>query len=92
LKRGGEYKVSFDTAAALTFEPRTDILDVDEALTRLAAMYPRKPQVIEMLFFGGLTYQEAAGALGISEATLHRELKIAKAWLYRDLKRETHDT
>jgi len=38
-----------------------------------------------MLFFGGLTYEETAAALGISEATVHRDLKMAKAWLHRDL-------
>jgi len=57
----------------------------DEALERLAANDPRKSQVIELLFFGGLTYEESAAALDISEATLHRELKMAKAWLHREL-------
>jgi RNA polymerase sigma factor (sigma-70 family) len=58
---------------------------VDESLNRLAAHDPRKSQVIELLFFGGLTYEEAAEALGISAATVHRELRMAKAWLHRDL-------
>jgi DNA-directed RNA polymerase specialized sigma subunit len=45
----------------------------------------RKAQVIELIFFGGLTYEECAAALAISPVTLYRELKMAKAWLHREL-------
>jgi RNA polymerase sigma factor (sigma-70 family) len=58
---------------------------LDEALQRLAAHDQRKTEIIELLFFGGLTYDEAAAALGISPATVHRELVMAKAWLHREL-------
>ena len=61
------------------------VLDLDEALQRLAALDPRKSEIIQMLFFGGLTYDEVAAALDISPVTVHRELKLAKAWLYREL-------
>jgi len=54
-------------------------------LQRLAAQDSRKSELVELLFFGGLTYDEAAAALKISPATVHRELTLAKAWLYRDL-------
>jgi DNA-directed RNA polymerase specialized sigma24 family protein len=54
-------------------------------MERLAAQDARKSQIIELLFFGGLTYDESAAALSISPATLHRELKLAKAWLHREL-------
>jgi RNA polymerase sigma factor (sigma-70 family) len=54
-------------------------------MKRLAMHDPRKSEVVELLFFGGLTYDETAQVLGISAATVHRELKMAKAWLQRDL-------
>jgi RNA polymerase sigma-70 factor, ECF subfamily len=68
--------------------PQSDkgIVELDEALQRLAGQDPRKSELIELLFFGGLTYEEAAAALKISPATVHRELTLAKAWLYRELK------
>lgn len=92
LKRGGGvHKVSLETAAVLTPQPQPGLLDVDEALTRLAALDQRKADVVELVYFGGLTYREAAEALSISERTLHRELMLAKAWLYRELKGQTHD-
>jgi RNA polymerase sigma factor (sigma-70 family) len=62
-----------------------DLIELDQAMERLAANDPRKSQIIELLFFGGLTYDESAAALNISPATLHRELKLAKAWLHREL-------
>ncbi|SPF38479.1 Sigma factor, ECF-like family protein (fragment) [Candidatus Sulfopaludibacter sp. SbA4] len=82
-KRGGAEKVSLDEAIMVGEETSLDLIDLDEALQRLAANDPRKSQVIELPFFGGLTYEESAAALNISEATLHRELKMAKAWLHR---------
>jgi RNA polymerase sigma factor (TIGR02999 family) len=82
---GGAEKVSLDEAIMVGEETSVDLLALDEAMQRLAANDPRKSQVIELLFFGGLTYEESAAALDISEATLHRELKMAKAWLHREL-------
>jgi len=85
-KRGGEYeKVPLDSAFELGAPSTSNLLEVNEALTRLSAMDARKGTIIELLVFGGLTYDEAAEALGISAATLHRELKLAKAWLHREL-------
>ncbi len=63
----------------------TQMEALDEALTRLEAAQPRKCRVIEMIYFGGLTYEEAASALGVSELTIHRDLKFAKAWLQAEL-------
>ena len=60
-------------------------LTFDEALSRLAELDKRKADVIEFLFFGGLTYDEVAAALNISPATVHRELRMAKAWLHKEL-------
>ena len=61
------------------------VLELDEALQRLAVIDARKSEIIQLLFFGGMTYDEAAAALDISPATVHRELKLAKAWLHREL-------
>jgi RNA polymerase sigma-70 factor (ECF subfamily) len=61
------------------------LLDLDQALEKLEQHDKRKSQVIELLFFGGLTYDECAAALAISTVTLFRELRMAKAWLYREL-------
>ncbi len=82
---GGAERITFDDAVLIGPETPAGILDVDEALKRLAAHDERKSQIIELLFFGGLTYDEAAAALQISPATVHRELKMAKAWLSREL-------
>jgi RNA polymerase sigma factor (TIGR02999 family) len=64
-------------------DPRQDaaMMEIDEALTRLAQQDERKARLIELLYFGGLKYEEAAQALDISEVTVHRDLKMAKAWL-----------
>jgi RNA polymerase sigma factor (TIGR02999 family) len=85
-KRGsGAAKVSLDEAILVGEDNALDLVALDEALDRLAVLDPRKSQIIELLFFGGLTVEESAAALNISPATLHRELKMAKAWLYREL-------
>jgi RNA polymerase sigma factor (TIGR02999 family) len=85
-KRGeGLEHIAFDEAIMVSSKPSQDLSALDDSLNRLAAHDPRKSQVVELLFFGGLTYEEAAAALGISAATVHRELRMAKAWLHRDL-------
>ena len=61
------------------------IIELDLALQRLAQQDARKSEIIELLCFGGLTYDETAAALKISPATVHRELKLAKAFLHREL-------
>lgn len=66
-------------------EPSAELLELDQALDKLATHDSRKSEIIELLFFGGLTYDESAAALNISPATLHRDLKMAKAWLHREL-------
>lgn len=85
-KRGGEFqKVPLDEAVLIGPGGDKGIIELDDALKRLAAQDQRKSELIELLFFGGLTYDEAAAALNISPATVHRELTLAKAWLYREL-------
>jgi len=84
-KRGaGLEKITLDEAVVVG--PSTSgILELNDALERLAAQDRRKSEVVELVFFGGLTYEETAAALGISTATVHRELRLAKAWLHREL-------
>jgi len=66
-------------------EPTADLLAVDGALQLLAADDPRKAQVVELRFFGGLSVEETAEALGISVRTVHTDWALARAWLYRTL-------
>jgi len=85
-KRGGGVEtISLDEAVMVGPQTTGGIVALDAALQRLAALDQRKSEIIELLCFGGLTYDEAAEALKISPATVHRELKMAKAWLHREL-------
>ncbi len=85
-KRGsGAEKISLDDAILIGPQAPANILELDDALRRLTAQDERKGKIVEMLFFGGLTYDETAAALDISPATVHRELTMAKAWLHREL-------
>ena len=85
-KRGGEFeKIPLDDAIMVGPQADRGIIELDDALKLLAEQDQRKSELIELLFFGGLTYDEAAEALKISPATVHRELTLAKAWLYREL-------
>jgi RNA polymerase sigma factor (TIGR02999 family) len=82
---GGAEKVELDEAILVGPQSGSGIIELDLALQRLAAHDPRKSEIIELLCFGGLTYDETAAALKISPATVHRELKMAKAFLHREL-------
>jgi RNA polymerase sigma factor (TIGR02999 family) len=85
-KRGdGVQRLTLDEAILVSPEAPSGIVELDEALSRLALQDQRKSDVIELIFFGGLTYDEVAAALHISTATVHRELRMAKAWLHREL-------
>jgi RNA polymerase sigma factor (TIGR02999 family) len=83
---GGQAKMALDEAIVIGGEISPGIIELDEALQNLAIHDARKSDIVEMLFFGGMTYDETAVALGISPATVHRELRMAKAWIRRDLK------
>lgn len=88
-KRGGDARqVSLEDAVSFAPERSPDLLALDDALNGLAAIDPRKCKVIELRFFGGLDVEETARALNISSATVGRELRVAKAWLYREMKKE----
>jgi RNA polymerase sigma factor (TIGR02999 family) len=87
-KRGGGAEViPFDEAIVVGPDSTAGLLELDTALERLAAQDHRKSEIVELLCFGGLTYDETAAALKISPATVHREIKLAKAWLHRELAR-----
>ncbi len=86
VKRGGgALRVSLDEAASFTEGLDTDLVALDEALNALAEVDPRKGQVVEMRFFGGLSVAEVAEVLKVSEETVIRDWRLAKLWLLRDL-------
>ena len=88
-KRGGELqRVEFEHALLVTPDSGSRILEIDDSLRRLEAVDERKARLIELIYFGGLTYEETAEVLSVSEATVHRDLKLARAWLYRDLSQQ----
>lgn len=82
---GGAARLAMDEAMQIGAEPDDSILEVHEALERLEMLDPRKARIVEMIFFGGLEQDMAAEALSISSATLRRELRLAKAWLFNEL-------
>src|SRR6267154_3508838 len=89
LKRGGgALKVTLDEAALVTETRSEELLALDEALDSLAAQDPRKRQIVELRYFGGLTVEEPAEFLKLSQRTVEREWTLAKAWLSRALSEE----
>jgi RNA polymerase sigma factor (TIGR02999 family) len=86
-KRGGGERPSTleEVPFAAPDAQAADILVIDEALARLAQFDGRKSDIVVLHFFGGMTYDETAEALGISAATVHRELRLGKAWLLNEL-------
>src|SRR5206468_9068665 len=86
LKRGGGVQhVSLEEAAVVGGDEDTDLVALDDAMNKLARIDPRKVQVVEMRFFGGLSVEEAAEVLKVSPVTVKRDWRGAKAWLYREL-------
>lgn len=86
-KRGaGASKVELDEAALISPEQTKTVLDVDEALQRLALLDSRKADVVELKYFGGLDQDEIAAVLKISPVTVRRDWLFAKAWLYTELR------
>jgi len=83
---GGEFAIEIDEAMAVGAAPELNLLEIDDALRRLAEIDPRKSQVVELRFFGGLNLEEAAEALNVSTKTVQRDWDLARAWLYRELR------
>lgn len=89
LKRGGEARrISFDESLFLSEDASPDLVALDDALNRLADVDQRKSQVVELRFFGGLTAEETAKVLSVSEETVKRDWKLAKLWLLREMSGE----
>lgn len=88
-KRGGGRPISdlddVQVSAPVKAAPKEDLIALDGALRRLAVRDPRKSQVVELSFFGGLTVREIAEALGTSKSAVQRDLGFSKAWLHRQL-------
>ena len=82
---GGAQQVSLDEAAAVTSGIGSEMIRLDEALKMLAEMDPRRSQVVELRYFGGLNNEEIAGVLHVSENTVTRDWNMARAWLYQQL-------
>jgi len=88
---GGQVRVTLDDALAVTSAPGdadVDVIALDRALDALAALDPQQARLVELRFFGGLSVEETAEALGISPATVKRHWTIARAWLLREIKGE----
>lgn len=83
-KRGsGSFMVSLDEAPDVLADSRQDLVAIDDALKELAKVDPRKSQVVELRFFGGLSVEETANVLKVSPETVARDWRLAKAWLLR---------
>jgi RNA polymerase sigma-70 factor (ECF subfamily) len=85
-KRGGGAQIaSLDEALVVSTTPGPDLVALDDALNALSEMDPRKAQVVEMRFFGGLSAEETAEALHVSLGTVMRDWRLAKVWMLREL-------
>ncbi len=88
-KRGaGARKVPLDEAATMAEQRAGELVELDDALIELAAVDPRKSEVVELRFFGGLSIEETAEVMKISVATVQREWRAARAWLQRAMRTE----
>lgn len=85
---GGTFQVSLSEAASFVVHPHTDLVALDDALTALGKVDPRKVRVVEMRFFAGLSVEEVADVLKVSKETVMRDWRLAKVWLLRELEGE----
>ena len=89
VKHGGEaQQVPIETALLMKGERAAELIALDEALEEFAVLDPRKARVVELRYFGGLSLEETAEAVGLSLMTVRRDWQAAKAWLYRRMKDE----
>ena len=85
---GGAVSVTLDDTPAAEAGDPIDVIAMDDALERLAALDERKARAIELHYFAGLDYDEVAAALDVSPATVHRDLRFARSWMYDQLRSE----
>jgi RNA polymerase sigma factor (TIGR02999 family) len=92
LKRDGDSpRVALDEALVVSRDPPADVIALDEALNALAALDPRKSQVVELRYYGGLSVEETAEVLKVSPDTVKRDWKLARLWLLREMNGKRHD-
>jgi RNA polymerase sigma factor (TIGR02999 family) len=92
IKRGGgAHQVLLDEAMMVSEEKAADMVALDDALSALAEIDPRKSQIVEMRFFSGLSIEETAEVLGVSPGTVMRDWTLAKAWLRREMTKGAED-
>ena len=92
IRRGGkQQKVSLDDVSLVSPSRTEEVLEVHESLSRLEALDSRQARIVELRYFGGLKVEEIAEVVGISAKTVMRELNVAKAWLYGDLRDRSAD-
>jgi RNA polymerase sigma factor (TIGR02999 family) len=84
---GGQTRVSLSEADRFNAQPDVDLIALDDALISLAALNEQHCRIVELRYFGGLTIEETAAALGVSHATVERGWNMARAWLRRELTR-----
>jgi RNA polymerase sigma-70 factor (ECF subfamily) len=89
---GGGSPVPLDEALAFAPEQSSELVKLDQSLERLAKLDPRQARIVELRFFGGMTVEETAEALGISAITVKRDWSMAKAWLHGELKKSHGDS
>jgi len=89
---GGAERVDLDENLIVTTRPSSDLVAIDDALSALASVDPRKVQVVELRFFAGLDVRETAAALNVSPETVRRDWRLAKAWLRREIRNTSGPT
>ena len=92
LKRGGGIRITLHTGMDVAEDRAPDLVVLDEALSKLSEIDARKSQAIELKFFGGLSTEEIGQVLGISVATVGRELRLGQAWIRREMSRHVSDS
>jgi RNA polymerase sigma-70 factor (ECF subfamily) len=87
-KRGGAFQqITLDDNLTVTRKRAAELVALDEAIETLNTLHPRRSKVVELRYFGGLNNKEASAVLNVSETTIERDWRFAKAWLYRELKK-----
>jgi RNA polymerase sigma factor (TIGR02999 family) len=89
---GGLKRIALDPAMLTLDDVPAEVLDLDDALNRLAREDPAKAKLVSLRFFGGMTLPQAATALGISQATANRHWAYARAWLFHELSGKSEDS
>jgi RNA polymerase sigma factor (TIGR02999 family) len=88
-KRGHDRTIALDVVEVAAAPIDVDLVALDAALDKLAAVDPRQSRLVELRFFAGLTVEETAAALGVAPITVKRDWALARAWLFRELQQQT---